>query len=298
MADRPKIGVVTVTYNSADVLPEFLRCIETQTYSDLLLFVVDNASSDETLQVLRSAADRRLRIIVNATNTGVAEGNNQGIEAALEAGCDLVLLLNNDTAFGDELLQQLVDGLDHYKCDMICPKIVYFDHPERIWAAGGTFQPLLGYRTRHFGEGKIDRGQYDRVRQVSYSSTCCVLVRSEVFASVGKMDARYFVYVDDVDFMYRAMKAGKKLIYLPKSTLRHKVGCLTGGKESSFSIKYGTRNRVYFLLKNVGLLRSLPALMLYQAYYFGSLLSFRFSVEKYRMKQRAFMDGFSMGRRQ
>jgi GT2 family glycosyltransferase len=296
MAERPTIGVVTVTYNSAKVLSDFLRCTSAQTYQNILIYAVDNASQDSTLELLRACDDSRLKVIANPDNRGVAEGNNQGIQAALEDGCGLVLLINNDTEFDPRLFESLADGLYEHNCDMACPKILYFDEPTRIWAAGGYFQPLLGYRSRHFGEGAFDCGQFDRVRRITYVPTCCVLIRNEVFSSVGMMDPRYFVYVDDVDFMYRAMKASKSLIYLPHSRVLHKVGHLTGGSESVFSIRYGTWNIVYFLLKNFGLVRAVPALSIYQVYYLLSLVTFKFSARKYRMKQRAFWEGFQMGR--
>jgi hypothetical protein len=288
------IGVVTVTYNSADVLPDFLHSIAIQTYCDFQLFVVDNGSKDETIRLLGSCPDQRLRIIANSDNRGVAEGNNQGIRAAIAAGCGSILLINNDTAFRENLVQELVDGMDRLHCDMVSPKILYFDEPERIWAAGGTFQPWLGYRAKHFGEGVMDRGQFDAVRQVGYAPTCCVLIRSEVFSSVGLMDPRYFVYVDDVDFMYRAQKAGKLLIYLPQSILLHKVGRLTGGEESAFSILYGTRNRLFFLLKNFGMLRSLPWMIALQISWLFVFLFRKKKMEWFRLKQNAFQASLKM----
>lgn len=262
MADGELIGVVTVTYNSASVLPDFLRCLFDQTHTAFILFAVDNASKDDTLQLLNQCGEKRIRIITNPDNRGVAEGNNQGIRAALESGCGSVLLINNDTEFDATLIAQLVKGLDAHKVEMICPKMMYFDEPDHIWAAGGNFQPWFGYRAIHFGDRELDHGQYNRARLVTYVPTCCVLIRKEVFDKVGLMDERYFVYVDDVDFMYRAMKAGVRLLYLPTAKLLHKVGGLTGGEDSPFAVRYGTRNRTFFLLKHFGFIRTLPWLVI------------------------------------
>jgi GT2 family glycosyltransferase len=297
MASNDRIGVVTVTYNSAGVLPDFLRCMAAQSHRDFLLFAVDNASKDDTLRLLGEWNDERLRVIANPDNRGVAGGNNQGILAALEAGCASILLLNNDTTFDPGLIAGLDAGLSAHAADMTCPKIMFYDEPNRIWAAGGTFQPWLGYRSTHFGEGKTDRGQYDRARRITYVPTCCVLIRREVFDKVGLMDERYFVYVDDVDFMYRAMKADTKLIYLPGVKLMHKVGGLTGGEESPFTIRFCTRNRVYFMLRHLGIACSLPFILLYQAYYGIGLLTRRFSPAVLLIKQRATAEGFEMWRR-
>lgn len=275
MANRDLIGVVTVTYNSESVLADFLSCIWQQEYREFLLFAVDNASQDHTLCILRDCKDERLRIIANQGNQGVAEGNNQGVRAAIQEGCASILLLNNDTEFDSTLIARLVAGMGVNHVEMTCPKIMYYDEPTRIWAAGGAFQPWLGYRCIHTGEDEIDHGQWDRARLVSYVPTCCVLIQREVFERVGLMDERYFVYVEDADFMYRAKKAGIRLMYLPEAMLLHKVGRLTGGEDSPFSIQYGTRNRIFFLLKHFGLTCTLPWIAVCQVYFFLQFLSGR-----------------------
>lgn len=295
MPDTNRIGVVTVTYNSADVLPEFLRCMLAQTHDDFLLFVVDNASTDDTLAIVGTLDDPRVRLIANADNRGVAAGNNQGIAAALEAGCSSVLLLNNDTSFPPDLLASLDQALHRYGVEMVCPKIVYFDEPKRIWAAGGGFQPWLGYTNVHFGEGKPDHGQYDHPRRVTYSPTCCVLIRDQVFRTVGLMDERYFVYSDDTDFMFRAMRAGIAMQYIPTPTLLHKVGYLTGGETSPFSIRYGTRNRVFFLIKHFGRLRATPWFLFLRLVWWLKFKSGRKDTTWYQRKLEAYREGLRMG---
>ncbi len=77
MASENLIGVVTVTYNSESVLPDFLRCLAEQSHRDFLLFAVDNASKDNGLEILRDWGDERLRLIANENNRGVAEGNTR-----------------------------------------------------------------------------------------------------------------------------------------------------------------------------------------------------------------------------
>ena len=285
MAKRDLVGVVTVTYNSAGVLPDFLRCIAEQSHSNFLLFAIDNASTDQTIHILNECSDSRLRVIANPDNRGIAAGNNQGIRAALEAGCFTILLINNDIESDSELIRLLDEAIATHQVEMSCPKIMYYDAPDRIWAAGGKFEPWAGYRALHLGEGEVDRGQHDRARLVTYGPTCCVLIKKEVFDRVGLMDERYFVYSDDADFMYRAMKAGVKLIYRPEAKLFHKVGSLTGGAESAFQIQYGTRNRAYFLLKHFGAVAALPWLLIRAVYYFCQSLVARKGLKWLRMKE-------------
>ena len=293
---RPRIGVVTVTYNSGAVLLPFLRCVFEQTHRDFILFVVDNASSDDTLRLIHESGDERLRLISNSDNRGVAAANNQGIRAAIGAGCASVLLINNDTEFEPPLFSLLIEGMSKYDAEMTCPKMMYFNEPNRIWAAGGKFQPWLGYRATHFGTSEIDVGQHDRTRTINYVPTCCVLIKKDVFEKIGLMDERYFVYLDDVDFMYRAMKNGVSLIYMSEATLLHKVGRLTGGEDSPFTHRYCTRNRVFFLLIHVGPIYSFPLLVFYQLTFIAGLLFRRFSLTSFRTKERAVLEGIGMWR--
>jgi hypothetical protein len=296
MGSEDRIGIVTVTYNSARVLPDFLRCVFEQTHRNFLLFAVDNASKDLSQCILQACLDSRLRVIENTKNLGVAAGNNQGIRAALECGCSAILLLNNDTEFGPDLIAQLSGGLDAHRVDMICPKMMYYDEPDRIWCAGGRFLPWLGYISTCDGENEIDRGQHDCARIITDVPTCCVLIRTEVFRKIGLMDERYFVYVDDSDFMFRAMKGGLKLLYLPSARLLHKVSSLTGGSESAFAIHYGTRNRMFFQLKHLGVLRTLPWILVRQLAWIGALLARGKKLDWYRKKNAALISAFEMYR--
>jgi GT2 family glycosyltransferase len=261
-----KIGVVTVTYNSGEVLPDFLQSLYAQTHSNYVLYAIDNASRDSTLEQLRQWGDARLVLIPNEHNVGVAAGNNQGIRAAIQDGCEFVLLLNNDVVFGPDLFKQLMDGLTEHNCQMITPLIYYYEPKDMIWCAGGHFQPWLGYRSLHYGENQQDGGQFDKPRVVTYAPTCCVLIRREIFQSVGLMDERYFVYYDDTDFMLRAYKAKQSLFYLPTAKLWHKVNSLTG-TASEFTVRYGARNRALFHKKHVPSVAEHFFYWLYLGYY-------------------------------
>jgi GT2 family glycosyltransferase len=291
MAEPGKIGVVTVTYNSADVIDDFLASVLHQTCSQFILYLVDNASTDRTLEKLAAYKDERLVVIANHKNVGVAEGNNQGVRAALTAECGSVLFINNDTEFDPSLFESLVEGMRKHGADMIAPKILFHDNPGVIWCAGGGFKPSKGYVGVHYGLGEIDRGQFDTVRRLEHAPTCCLLVKQSVFAKIGLMDARYFVYIDDADFCFRAMRAGFNLTYFPSATVLHKASSLTGGVESDFAIRYCTRNQIYFMLKNLGPWLGLYFLPEYQIRLWGKLFLRRISFCRFVVQQKAFFEG-------
>lgn len=294
MCNEVKVGVVTVTYNSEAVIQPFMDDILGQDYRNLVAYVVDNSSIDGTLKALGNCKDARVAILRNERNVGIAEGNNIGIRAAIGDGCGAVLLINNDTEFPANLVTHLVDGLSKHDASIVVPKMMYFDDPGKIWAAGGKFEAFLGYRQRHFGENEIDIGQFDQPRRIDFAPMCCMLIKAEVFTKVGLMDWRYFVYTEDVDFMLRSKRAGIRASYLPSVKLFHKVGSLTGGKESDFAVRYGTRNKIFFWLKHFGVACSLPFLVMYQAYIWGRFLLRRDSWSRLKTRQKAYFEGIRL----
>lgn len=296
MSRQRTIGVVTVTYNSGRVIDDYMRNLLSQSYGNFLFYAVDNASSDKTLEQIATYSDPRIRVIANADNRGIAEANNQGIRAALADGCELVLLMNNDTEFEPELFAKLVAGLDQYECEMIAPKILFHHDQRVIWSAGGGMDPKKGYSGFHHGYGEVDRGQYDVPRLVDHAPACCLLIRREVFDRIGMMDDRYFTYVEDTDFSYRAMRAGLKLMYLPNATLLHKAHSLTGGLFSDFMMRYTTRNRIYFMLKHFGPWRGLYYVPAYQAHLLLQLILRKVKPSMFWLREKAFFEGLRLWR--
>ncbi len=296
MTDSYKVGVVTVTYNSGKVIDGFMTSLLRQTHDNFILYVIDNASTDRTLEQIALYGDRRIRVIANPDNRGIAEANNQGTQAALAAGCGVILLINNDTEFDAGLLEQLLAGLEGYDCDMIAPKILYHDDQRKIWSAGGGFNSNRGYAGFHHGYDEIDHGQFEVPRQVDHAPACCLLIRKEVFEKIGFMDSRYFTYVEDTDFCYRAKRAGLNLMYSPSARLLHKAHSLTGGLFSDFMMRYTTRNRIYFMLKHFGPWRGLYYVPAYQAHLVLQLFLREVGLSRFWLREKAFLEGLEVWR--
>jgi len=253
-----KIGIVTITYNSATVLQPFLDCVFAQTHYNFVLYIMDNASDDDTNSILNKVSDSRLKVIKNETNFGVAKANNQGIRQAIADGCNQILILNNDVEFQTNLIEKLLKVQQEQNCSLVTPKMMYYDNPTHIWYAGSWFIKKKGYLPLHRGMKQLDEGQYNEIVEVEYAPTCCLLAKKQVFEDVGFMDEKYFVYFDDTDFSYRVWQGGRhKIYYTPSVSLLHKVGSLTKSfaKENKrtyrgdFFMKQNTRNHVYFLRK-------------------------------------------------
>lgn len=238
------IGVVTVTFNSAGVLPDFLQSLKRQPES-FRLYAVDNASADSSLEVLRSAGDPWIVVLPQPANLGIAVGNNVGIERALADGCDWVLLLNNDTVFEHDLFDRMVRTAEDQRAGVVVPSIRYFDRPEDVW-----FESAVYARWRGSVPVECPARRPPDAVPIECASTCCALVRPDVFELVGSMDERFFVYWDDTDFFYRANRAGVRIVLDARIRILHKVSSLTGGGESVFSQVERTKNRVIFIRKH------------------------------------------------
>jgi len=257
-----KIGIVTITYNSTGVLSPFLECIWKQSHQNFILYVIDNASTDSTLQILEKEQDSRLKLIKNESNFGVAKANNQGIKKAIEDRCNQILIINNDVEFENALIEKLLQFQSDKNCSLISPKIMFHHNKNLIWYAGGWFVKSKGFLPLHRGMGEIDKGQYDKIKKIEYAPTCCLLAKKEIFEDIGFMDEKYFVYFDDTDFSYRIFKDGKhKMYYVPNIKFYHKVGSLTKSFKTKqnkiyrgdFFLKQTIRNHIYFLKKIGGI---------------------------------------------
>lgn len=288
------IGIVTVLFNSDDVLPGFFESLSRQQGVRYRLYVIDNSITNSGSVLSKSLAEQygiNAQVHFNNANVGVAKGNNQGIDMALADGCAQVLLGNNDTEFGPDTLRILQTAAEEGREHAVTPKIMYFDEPQRIWYGGGHINAWT-MRSPHYAIDQIDTGQCDTAGHVSYAPTCFMLLDSKVFEEVGRMDEQYFVYYDDTDFVWRMNIRGIRVRYLPIAVVLHKVSSSTGGRNSPFSVYYTNRNRVYFIRKNLQGVQKAIALIYFLL---TRLLQFGRMPPKLASRGlRAAMDGFKM----
>jgi GT2 family glycosyltransferase len=247
------IAVVIVNWNGRSLLPACLKSVFEQMPPPGLVFVVDNASSDASVPYLRTAWPS-VTVLEAGANLGFSGGNNVGIRAALEAGAQSVLLLNNDAQLLPGALEHLHTALERggSRTWAAAPKILYRNDPGVIWSAGGRFDWWRGVSLDR-GTGEPDRGQYDASGQVAFANACCLLVRSHAFRELGLLDEGYFMYFEDSDFAARLARAGGQIVYQPAARALHDVHGSSGGdpaRPSPVALYYSTRNRWQFITKN------------------------------------------------
>jgi Predicted glycosyltransferases len=193
---------------------------------DVLL--VDNASPDGSGERLR-ARFPAVHYLETGTNLGYAGGNNVGIEWAIAAGAQWILVINNDTvAAPDCVAELLVASMTDSSIGAVAPLIVRFDDPETIWFAGGKLSRVRAVGVHeHMGArlGELrDLLQTSPVfRPSTFLTGCCVLFRREAVEECGAFRADFFAYVEDVELSTRMARHGWTLGWAPASRLSHHV---------------------------------------------------------------------------
>jgi len=236
ITDNPTVAIIIVAWNGKNDTLECLQSLRGLTYSNHRIILVDNGSTDGTVAAVRSSFPD-VTILEMGRNLRFAGGNNKGIEFALGKGADYVLLLNNDTVVEKEFLSTLVKRMQSDdRIGMVAPKVLYYTPPNRIWFAGARIRYWLG-TIAHIGIREEDRGQHNTPGETDYATGCCVLARKAVIESIGMLDESYFMYVEDVEWSVRATKNGFRVIYEPRSEIRHKVSVSAGGNLSLFKLR-------------------------------------------------------------
>jgi hypothetical protein len=181
-------------------------------------------------------------------NYGYAGNNNIGIERAIADGADWILLLNDDTEFASDCFSALMrEAISDPTIGIVGPMVYHFDEPNIIQSAGCMLGPQ--WRSEHAGQNEVDRGQFDRPRDVDWVSGCALLVHRDVVQRVGGLDERFFMYWEETEWCLRAKKNGFRVVHVPNARLWHK-GVRRDYRPASYVTYYMTRNRFLFLQKH------------------------------------------------
>jgi GT2 family glycosyltransferase len=244
----PFIVIIILNWNNGH---DTLKCVDAckkLSWQELHLLVVDNHSTDNSVETLRHNFPD-LEIIETGTNLGFAGGNNIGIKRALELGAEYIWLLNNDAVPAPDALEPLVRSLlSTPAAACATSKIYYMDDPKRIWFAGGAWSK--GHlRLRQHGAGQLDSGQFDRITETSSVTGCSMLLSCEYLHHIGMLEERYFLYWEDTDWSARTREKGYTLLFVPDSHVWHKVSASIA-QRSAQQYYYYTRNGLYFCRKH------------------------------------------------
>jgi GT2 family glycosyltransferase len=247
----PLVYVVTLTWNQCADTLHCLDSLARMSYPNYRLLLVDNASTDGTVEAVR-ARFPQVEIIVNAENLGFSGGFNAGLRHALVQGAGWVLIINNDTYVAPDLLDELIVHSDRPGVGMLGPKIYSAGEVNRIWSVGGRCS-WWTYEMIGIGDGQMDVGQWDQPLERDYLVGCALLLKRSLLEEVGLFDADTFhpIYYEDSDLCLRARKAGQRLLLVPSARMWHKGVGASGGFDSPRQRYLMGRHSVRFFRKHV-----------------------------------------------
>jgi GT2 family glycosyltransferase len=253
------LSIVIVSWNTSEILTACLRSIyENAPTSSFEIWVVDNASKDDTVEKIKSNFPD-IRLIENATNMGFAGGNNQALSLCQGK---YLLLLNPDTLVYPNSLQNLIDFMDANPEAGACGS--------RYLNPDGTLQPSSFpiptlprefWRLFHidkikkYGVYDMNTWSIDQPRQVDVLQGACLIIRNTVLEKIGLLDTDYYIYTEEVDLCYRIRQAGWKLYWLPTSVIVHFGGQSTSQVADAMFLRL-YESKIIFIRKHYGKLQA------------------------------------------
>ncbi|MCK4579660.1 MAG: glycosyltransferase family 2 protein [Candidatus Marinimicrobia bacterium] len=227
VSELPKVCCIVLNWNGREYLPACLESLLQMDYGNLEIVVVDNASTDGSIDTLKTDYPG-ITLIENQENLFWAGGNNVGLQYALDQEADYTFLLNNDIIVSPELVTRLVARAEaDPTIGALGPKIYYHSDPDRIWFAGAEVSMWRGM-LRHRGIRELDTGQYDSTTETAYVTGCALMVRKAAVQAIGLIDTSFRFYGEDVDYSFRVQRAGYQLALEPEAVMWHKVSASLG----------------------------------------------------------------------
>jgi GT2 family glycosyltransferase len=214
------VSIIILNWNNRDCTLACLASLARAQIGGASLVVVDNGSTDGSVEAVR-AQYPHVRLLALPENLGYSGGNNVGIRAALEDGAGAVLLLNNDTEVAPDFLEPLLEVLNgRPRAAAVSSAIMRLDVPEVLQEA--YFEIYFGFGIiRRRGVNALPGEGFDALKPVDAAIGCSFLIRGEALHSIGVLDESYFAYHEEVDWCFRARKAGWQIFYQPYSRVWH-----------------------------------------------------------------------------
>lgn len=254
MSEIKKATIIIPNYNGLKFMEPCMKALESQTCKDFELLVVDNGSTDGSVEWLK---EHKIPSIFLPENTGFSGAVNVGIK---RAKTPFVILLNNDTEAEPGYVGALIHEIERSpKIFSVSPKMIQLYHKE-LMDDGGDMYSVMGWAYQRGVGQEIER--YNRACNVFSACAGAAIYRREVFEKIGYFDEMHFAYLEDIDVGYRAKIAGYYNRYCPAAEIYHVGSGTSGSKYNAFKVRLAARNNVYLNYKNMPswqlLLNSIP----------------------------------------
>ncbi len=218
-----KIGIIIVTYNSQNDIARIFESIVIQKYENLIVYIVDNNSNDETLKIIQKYKDEiTICIISSESNNGFAKGNNIGIKKAIDDGCEIVFILNPDMQMEEKCIDILTKRIaSDEKIGAIGPIVLLGDKSDKIIQIYGAKADFKTQRKEILRTGERLTKDLPAEILVDYLLGGAMMVKTSVLKRSGLFEEDYFMYNDELDIAYRIKKAGFQTLCMRDAIVRH-----------------------------------------------------------------------------
>ena len=249
------LGIVIANWNGEKLIDKCLESLENQVFKDFKVYIIDNASKDNSRVVIKKYMNRlNIDLTEMSYNTGFAPANNVGIKKAIKDGCNYILTLNNDVEVPKESLKKAMEAIDTNKeFDVFQLFMINYFNKDVCDAAGLNFKDDLIPLQVGFKENVAEILNKDDIKiegvcagAAIYSTKALEAVKLD---DENYFDSNFFAYFEDVDLSLRLKGAGYKFKLLKDSIVYH-MHSATGGKTSGFKEYYLTRNLFMYTKRN------------------------------------------------
>ncbi len=241
------VTIIIPNYNGKHFLKPCLDSLAAQTYKNFKILIVDNASTDGSLEYLAENYPE-IPVLSLDRNYGFSRAVNEGIR---RASTPYVILLNNDTAADERFVEEMVKAIcKSSRIFSVSSKMIQMYRPELIDSAGDLYT-LLGWAVCR-GAGR-PADLYAAPDEIFTACAGAAIYRRSAFQEIGYFDEAHFAYLEDVDIGYRAKIYGYRNFYCPSALVYHVGSGTSGSKYNSFKVKLSSRNSVYLIYKNMPL---------------------------------------------
>lgn len=242
-----KVGLVICNYNKQDYVLSCIESVLNSTFTDLDVYVVDNASTDDSVKLIQQKYGDKVTLLVNSDNLGGSGGFNTGLRKVLEDDYQYLMCVDNDIVMEKDNIEKLHQFLEQNpKVGIVGSKICRMQHPERLQELGAmldfensTHAPLF--------KDYLDTEDLPGVQYCDYVPACSLMLRREVVDKIGIMPEENFIYWDDMEWCYKAKLAGYEVAAYSEARVFHAMGTNSG--MNYFSTYYFWRNRIKFFCK-------------------------------------------------
>ena len=236
-----RVSVVIPNWNRADLLAAALASVARQTHAVTETIVVDNGSTDNSIDVARKAGARVVKL---ERNRGFCRAVNEGIRAV---SSEWVLILNNDVEIGDRWLERLLAAAEARGAWFATGKLLQSGDPSRL---DGAWDALCrGACAWRCGHARTDGPPWNQQRTIRFAPFTALLARAGLFQRLGPLDETFESYLEDTDFGIRCATAGYSGVYVPEAMAWHK-GSATLGRWNKESVRRISRNQLLLVAKH------------------------------------------------